>query len=497
MTRMHTGVIRRPSDAYPDLAGRYALRRMLSPRSVAVVGVGRRRGGAGNETLRALRDFGFRGSLYAVNRSGRPVHGVPASRTVAGLPEPVDLLVIAVPDDQVAGVLAGAGPRDTGGAVLLGTGLRRGDPAGDRHRGDVLRVAREHGIRLLGPACLGVLNTAPEVRLNASLAPASPPGGGLALAVRSGAMGVALLADAVREHCGISSLVSLGDEIDVTGADLLTHWAADPATQVVALSAEPFDEPGRFVRAVRAVSRRKPVLAIAGAPPAAGEDLLTRAGAVRTASLGETLDTARMLAGQPLPAGNRLAIVGNAGGLTALAACTARAHGFHLVPLSAPTRAELPSLSCAGRRDNPVDLHVDALPARIADAVETVATSDEVDILLLVLVGIRANVLAANLAALVPVLDDHPRLTVAAVVTGATGELHRLGRRGAPVFREPELALRALAHARDYAAWRREPPDLRAPFGEISTGPARAPIRSTLAPVPPPRPDRPGRRATW
>lgn len=468
-------------DDGPLLADRSALRRVLAPRSVAVVGAGRRHGSAGRETLHALLDYGFRGRLYAVNRSGRPVCGVPACRTVAELPEAIDLLVIAVPADQVARVLTDAGRVGARGAVLLGTGLRTGDPVGDRHRRDVLRVAREHGIRLLGPSCLGILNTDPRVRLNASLAPARPPHGGLAVAVRSGAVGVALLADAVRDHCGISSFVSLGDQLDVTGSDLLAHWFDDPATRAVALSPESFGEPGRFARAARALGRRKPVLVIAGSPPDAGDDLLDRAGVIRTASLGETLDTARMLVDQPLPAGGRMAIVGNASGLTVLAADAARSYGFDVVPLSGSTRAELPYVSGAGRCDNPVDLGVDALPARIAEAAETVAHSGEADILLLVLVGIRANVLAANMAALAEVLDDHPDLTVAVIVTGGTAETHRLGRRGAPVFREPEHAVRALAHALDYAAWRREPLDRLPRLDDVQPTTRQTSVRPTLA----------------
>jgi acyl-CoA synthetase (NDP forming) len=192
-----------------------------------------------------------------------------------------------------------------------------------------------------------------------------------------------------------------------------------------------------------------------------------------------------MLIDQPLPAGNRMAIVGNAGGLTALAAGTARAYGFDIVRLTCATRAELPT----GHGDNPVDLGVDALPARIADAAETVAHSGEADVLVLILVGTRANVLAATMSALAPVVDDQPRLTVAAVVTGDTGDIHELGRRGAPVFREPEQALRALAHARDYATWRREPQDRRPDLGGPHPGAGRHPVRRAPA-APPGRVDR-------
>jgi len=458
--------IMRPRDAHEYVADQSPLRRVLAPRSVAVVGAGRQHGAAGHETLRALRDYGFRGRLHAVNRTGRPVCGVPTVRTVADLPGPVDLLMIARPPGEAAAVLADAGRLGVRGAVLLGPG-----PHDDR---ELLRLAYERNIRLLGPTCLGILNTDPRVRLNASLAPARPPAGGVALAVRSGAVGVALLQDAVRDHCGVSTLVSLGDELDITGTDLLSYWFDDPATRAVVLSPEPFGDPVRFARAARALARRKPVLAIA-----AGDDLLAQAGVIRTAGVGETLDAARMLVGGPLPAGNRMAIVGNAGGLTALAAGTARAYGFDLVPLSRSTREQLPTFA-----DNPVDLGVEALPTRIADAAEAVANSDEIDILLLLLVSTKANVLVANMSALAPVLDDYPGLTVAAVVTGGTGDVHRLGNLGAPVFREPEQAIRALAHARDYARWRREPlersPDLDGPHAGLEYATIRRAVGQRL-----------------
>ncbi|MDT5044052.1 MAG: hypothetical protein QOE51_5037, partial [Actinoplanes sp.] len=457
------------------VAQQSSLHRVLAPRSVAVVGAGRQHGDAGHEALRALRDYGFRGSLFAVNRAGRPVCGVPVHRRISDLPTPVDLLVLAVPAVHLARALAEAGGVGARGAVLLGTGRPADDRPGKRQRGEILAAARRHGIRLLGPGCLGVINADPRVRLNASLAPVRPPGGGLALAARSGGVGIALLEDAVRNRCGISTFVSMGDELDVTVADLLGYWFDDPATRAVALSPESFGDPAGFARAAHALGRRKPVLAIGyRGPQGAGDDPLARAGVIRTAGLGETIDTARMLIDQPLPAGNRLAIVGNASGLVALTADTARAHGFEIVTLSDATCAKLPPAAGSGLRGNPVDLGIDASAERIAEATEAVLASGEADIVLPVLAGTRATVLIAIRTAVAHALDDHPQLTAAAVLTGSSDDVHRLGRRGAPVYHEPERAVRALAHARDYAAWRRTPLGPR-------TGQARAAVRRALA----------------
>ncbi|GIF01770.1 CoA-binding protein [Paractinoplanes rishiriensis] len=445
------GALGHPRGAEPS-----SLRRVLAPRSVAVVGAGSRHGGTGHEALRALRDYGFGGRLLAVNGSGRPVCGVPTYPSVAALPTRVDLLVVAVPPAEIPDVLGSGARVGAQGAVLLGERLAEQD------RIQVLRAARQHHVRVLGPSCLGVLNAAPAVRLNASLSPARPPSGGLALAVQSGALGIALLEQAVRDHCGVSTLVSLGQELDVSVDELFSYWLDDPATRAIALSPESFGDPATFASVARTLGNRKPVLLTGHAQPAtADEEALRSAGVIRTAGIGETFDTARMLLDQPLPAGNRMAIVGNADGLTRFTADTARVHGFNIVPLSGPTRAQLPIRIGSTRCDNPVGLGVDTPADRLANVVETIANSNEADILLLTLVGNRSNVLAANVAALAPVLDDHAHLTIAAVVIGGRDHLHRLGPAGAPVFRGPEEAVRAVANARDYAAWRLESPQVR------------------------------------
>jgi acyl-CoA synthetase (NDP forming) len=446
-------------DVLAEAADRSALRALLAPRSIAVVGAGRRHGSVGHETLRALRDYGFRGRLFAVNRSGRPACGVPAYRNVADLRVPIDLLILAVPADRTLPALVAASRLGARAALLLEAGWDTSDPAGARHRDQILRVAREHHIRLLGPGRLGVLNADPTVRLNASLAPVRPPAGGLAVAARSGGLGIALLQSAVRDRCGISTFVSVGDQSDITTGQLLAYWLDDQATRAVVLAHEPAADPcGDLARTVRAFARSKPVVAVTGGPPSSPQEgLVAQGGVVRTAGLNEALDAARMLVDQPLPAGSRMAIVGNAGDLTALAAGTARALGFDVVPLSGSTRAQLPYLAGSRRCDNPVDLGLGAAPDRIAAVAEAVAHSDEVDVLLLMLAGTRANVPVAITSALAPVLDGHPGLTVAAVLIGHTDEVHQLGDRGVPVFREPEQAVRALARSLQYAQWRRQP----------------------------------------
>jgi acyl-CoA synthetase (NDP forming)/L-amino acid N-acyltransferase YncA len=448
------------------VAERRSLRPLLAPASVAVVGAGQP-DGAGRELLRALVAGGYTGEAYPVDPYADEVAGLAAYPSMAAIGSPVDLAVVAVPAHDVVRAVADCARARVGAAVVLTAGHGdRGPPAAD-----LVRLARTHGFRLVGPDRLaGMLNTDPAVRLTATLAARLPPAGGLAVAAQSGAVGVAMLDAAARTGIGISSFVSLGEQTDVSGNDLLAYWYDDPATRAVALHLESLRNAGQFARVAQALTRRKPVLAVDSgrppgarreepAPPTVVESLYHQAGIVRTGTLGELLDAARMLVDQPLPAGNRLAVVGNAGGLNLLAAGVAEPAGLTVPRLSAPVRAALtavaPDVSGVG---NPVDLAVEAAPATLGTAVGTVAASGEVDAIVTTFVATRTNDPAGALAALAAAADDAPGLPVAAVVAGATDVPAVLGSRRVPVFALCEGAVRAVGHAAGYAVRRREPP---------------------------------------
>jgi acyl-CoA synthetase (NDP forming)/RimJ/RimL family protein N-acetyltransferase len=478
-----------------------SLRPLLMPASVAVVGAGHLRGGVGHETLRALHEGEFTGLLYAVNRHAAMVDGLPAYRCVADLPAPIDLLVIAVPANQVAGVLADAAGIGVRAAVVLSSGFGEAGPQGRARQHEVVRTARARGIRLVGPNCLGVINTDPAVRLNASFGPTAPLPGGLAVAAQSGAVGIAVLEHAARSGHGISTFVSLGNKADVSGNDLIAYWFDDPATTAIALYLESFGNPRKFGRTVRALSRRKPVLAVksgrstagrragashtaaAAAPDATVDALFAQAGVIRADSLGEMLDAAQLLTDQPLPKGSRLGIIGNAGGLNVLAADAAEAAGLTVPAWGAATGLGVSTAAPGAASDNnPLDLGAAATPAAFAAAVQAVAASGEVDALLLVLVGTRANVPAGILAALGSVVDANPDLTVATVIVGTPdGEGAPLGERHVPVFDLPERAATALGHAARYAAWRREPLGYAPQLAAVDHSRARRLIDAALA----------------
>ena len=435
-----------------------SLRPLLAPASLAVIGVSRSRSGVGYEILRGVRAGGFTGRAYPVNPHAETIGGLECYRSVGAIAERVDLAIVAVPASSVPRVIEECGAAQVGAAVVLSAGLGEAGSSGAAAESRLLASARRHDIRVVGPNCIGLINTDPLVRLNATFAPNSPTPGHLAVATQSGAVGVAILGSAERSGVGISTFVSLGNKIDVSTNDLLSYWYDDVSTQAVALYVESFGNPRRFAWLARALSTRKPILAVksgrssagrragashtaaAAAPDVAVDTLFRQAGVLRMDTLGELLDAARLLTEQPLPAGDRVVIVGNAGGLNILAADAAGTAGLQVVELSATLQQRF----------------ADFAPNLAGRAVGLLGSSGEADALVVTLVATRTNDLPGALAALAEAADDQPHLPIVAVVVGGDSPL-KLGRRNLPVYKLPEDAVRSLGHACRYARWRREP----------------------------------------
>src|SRR5436309_1709804 len=362
-------------------AERHSLTPLLAPRAIAVIGAGRSPHGIGHAVLEGLSAGGFTGPVYPVNPNATEVAGVPAYPSVSAIGRPVDLAIVAVPAAAVLDAIVHCGQSGVRAAVVLSSGFGEDGDAGKAAQAELVRTARRYGIRLVGPNCLGVLNTDPAVRMRATFAAATPPAGGLAVGSPSGAVGITILDHATRTGVGLSSFVSLGNKADVSGNDLLSYWYDDPATRAVALYLESVGNPRRFARIARAIGRRKPVLAVksgrtaagtragashtaaAAAPDATVGALFAQAGVIRCDGLGELLDTARVPVDQPLPAGNRIAIVGNAGGVNVLAADAADGAGLLLPTLPGPVRAAIAEAAPkAATAANPVDLGAAATP---------------------------------------------------------------------------------------------------------------------------------------
>ncbi|MGE3621628.1 MAG: acetate--CoA ligase family protein [Acidimicrobiia bacterium] len=461
-----------------------SIARLLAPRSVAVVGASRSPGTVGHQVLRNLLAGGFAGPVYPVNPSAAHVASVVAYPTVLDVPGPVDLAVVAVPAAAVPEVLGQCARAGVAGVVVLSAGF--GETGAARAEAELRALVRSHGMRLVGPNCIGIVNTA--VGLDATFSPHLPAPGRIAMLSQSGALGIALLERSARMGLGVSTFVSVGNKADVSGNDLLEHWEHDPATDVVLLYLESFGNPRRFARIARRVSAVKPIVAVKSGRSAAGmraasshtaamassdvavDALFRQAGVIRVDTLDELFDMALVLSAQPLPAGPRVAIVGNSGGPGILAADACNAAGLEVVELSTATQAALratvdPHAAVA----NPVDLVASATPDAYERALDLVLADDGVD----AVIAVSTPTFAAPPAAVAEVLAGVAARTtktvvgcfvaapeVPALVTAGTGD--RLVR--VPAFSSPEPAARALGHAARYAAWRRRPagdlPDL-------------------------------------
>ncbi|MEV5981753.1 GNAT family N-acetyltransferase [Streptomyces sp. NPDC052114] len=329
-----------------------SVQRLLTPGSVAVIGVGRTPGGVGRSVLRNLRDAGFTGRLYAVNAAfaeGSEIDGLPAHRSVAAIGEPVDLAVIAVPADRVPQVVTECGERGVRGLVVLSAGYGESGVEGRARQRELVRQARSYGMRLIGPNAFGVINTSPGTRLNASLAPQPPARGRIGLFTQSGAIGIALLSGLHRRGAGLSTFVGSGNRADVSGNDVLQYWYEDPDTDVTLMYLETIGNPRKFTRLARRSATAKPLVVVQGArhsgiaptghavqatrlPHATVSALLRQAGVIRVDTVTEMVDAGLLLAGQPLPAGPRVGILGNSESLGLLTYDACVADGLRPLP---------------------------------------------------------------------------------------------------------------------------------------------------------------------
>ncbi|MEV5852275.1 bifunctional GNAT family N-acetyltransferase/acetate--CoA ligase family protein [Streptomyces sp. WAC00303] len=323
-----------------------SVQRLLAPGSVAVIGTGRTPGGVGRTVLRNLLASGYTGRTYAVNRAFdeglATLDGVPAHRSLGEIDEQVDLAVIAVPAHRVPEAVADCGEHGVQGLVVLSAGYAERGAEGRELQRELVRQARSYGMRIIGPNAFGIINTAESVRLNASLAPESPARGRIGLFTQSGAIGIALLSGLHRRGAGLSSFISAGNRADVSGNDFLQYSFEDPDTDVALLYLESLGNPRKFNRLARRTAAVKPVVVVKGArhsgstppghavpvsriPDATVSALMRQAGVIRVDTVTEMVDAGLLLAGQPLPAGPRVAILGNSEslGLLTYDACLA------------------------------------------------------------------------------------------------------------------------------------------------------------------------------
>lgn len=448
-------------------ADRASLTGLFRPDTVAVVGASRRASSVGNAILRAVRDGGFDGALYAVNPHATRVAGVASFPSVARLPQTPDLVVLAVPPAAVLDVARESAARGVRGLVVITSGLDA-----DTRRA-LLALCRDHDMRMVGPNCFGVGNTAEDIRLHATFAAEAPEPGRAGVVVQSGGVGIALMRHLSRLGVGISSFASLGDKLDVSGNDLLMWWEDEPATRLGVIYLESFGNPRKFSWLARRVGQRFPLLTVlagqseagrraaashtaaAATPARTTEALFRQSGVIATRDLGELVETAALLAHQPLPAGARVGIVTNAGGAGVLAADACVEAGLSVPPLDEDTRralaAELPP---GAARGNPVDTGADARPEQVAAAVRAVASSPAIDA---VIVPLVPTALAAPSPAAVVPASGKPLLGVALGQAESVDTHPTAAGPPLPCYDSPAAAARALGHAWRYARWRARP----------------------------------------
>ncbi|MCU4183662.1 bifunctional GNAT family N-acetyltransferase/acetate--CoA ligase family protein [Acidiferrimicrobium sp. IK] len=445
--------------------------RLLSPTSVAVIGASTKAGTLGHVLLRSVLAADFNGPVYAVHPTATHVAAVPAYRSVLDVPDRIDLAVIIAPAEAVPQIAAECVRKHVAGLVVISSGFAESDAVGAEAQRLLVSEVRGNGLRLIGPNCMGALNTDPAVRLNATFSP-MPPAGQIGFVAGSGALGVVILDEVRRRGLGVSSFVSIGNRADVSGNDLLQYWDDDPRTEVVCMYLETFGNPRSFARVARRLSARKPIVAVKSGRSPAGvraagshrraegdlqvDALFRQSGVIRTDTLEELFDVTQVLSSQPLPAGNRVAIVGNNGGPGVVAADACDAAGLDVVALASSTlerlRALLPSRSPVG---NPLGLPPDAQPHDFEAAITAVLTDPGIDSVIALYTSPLAAPLEDVNRAIGTASATAPDKPVLACVLGRRGLLETApGGRRVPSFAFPEAAARALGAVAAYSTWR-------------------------------------------
>jgi acyl-CoA synthetase (NDP forming)/GNAT superfamily N-acetyltransferase len=440
-----------------------SIQAFFNPRSVAVIGASRRQDTVGQALVRNLVLGDYTGRVYVVNSSAKAVSGLPAYATVGEIPGDVDVAIVAVPADAVQDVVLDCAAKGVHGLIVISSGFAETGEEGRQRQRRMVGLARSYGLRLIGPNCLGIINTDPQVNLNASLSSLKPARGRAGFFCQSGALGSAILEKVNNRGLGLSTFVSAGNRADVSGNDLLQYWEEDDSTEVVLLYLESIGNPRKFSRIARRVSLRKPIIAVRsgrttqgvpmghtvrkiGAPPQAVDAMFRQAGVIQVDTLDEMFDVAQLLAHQPLPRGRRVAVVGNSDALGLLATDAAASVGLTVA--------------------RSVALGADATGPDFEDALDAAIDDPDVDSVIAVYIP-PIDVSGVEVADVLAAVGEQSDKPLVSSFLGAEGvpELLRVpdvagstaGRGSVPSYPAVEAAVRALARVVEYAVWLRTP----------------------------------------
>ncbi len=481
---------------------------LFFPRSIAVIGASTDPTSIGGRLFRNILNGGFTGPLYPVNPKTKVIGSVRTYPAIGDVPDEVDLAYIVVPQSLVIDVTHQCASAGVRGIVVISAGFSETGEEGAKLEAELLAVVRDSGMRMVGPNCMGLLNTAPSVQLNGTFAPVYPPAGNVAMSSQSGALGIAILDYATRNNIGISQFVSVGNKADVSSNDLILSWEDDPQTDVITLYLESFGNPQKFSRIARRIGRRKPIVAVKAGRSESGsraasshtgalassdvavQALFRQAGVIRVDTIEELFDAANILARQPIPAGGRVGIVTNAGGPGILAADALEANGLTLPELTGPLQEQIGArLPVEASTRNPVDLIASGGPAEFEHATSLLLDSGEVDAVMVIYVPVSPEGAADVAEAIARSQMAHEAEVTMLSVFMQTGETAQHiggtdGGRAVPTFLFPESAALALARAVRHGEWKRRAPGVESRLGAEAEQEIRNIVDAALGDLP-------------
>ncbi len=473
---------------------------IFKPKSVAIIGASATRGTLGREVFDKLLHVDFNGPVYPVNPKANYIHSVKAYPRISAIPDKIDLAVIIVRKELVLEIVQECAEFGVKGLVVLTAGFKETGQKGAELERKIVEIIKASGIRMIGPNCMGVLNTSHDIRLDATFAPITSLPGNIGLVSQSGALGQTILEHAQELNLGVSMFASVGNKADVSGNDLLEYWHHDPTIQVVLMYLESFGNPKRFIKLAREVSLKKPIIIVksgrtsSGARAAtshtgalAGMDmafdaLFKQTGVIRANTINEMFDIAMGMAHLPIPQGNRVAIITNAGGPGIMAADACEGNGLEVVELNETTKSKLKNKLVADASvDNPVDLLAGAQPDEFQFTLNEVLQDENVDSAIVIFVApiITNPTEVAQQISRVAQKYDKPVLGCFMGVKGVAPGIEELQRQGIPTYPFPELAARTLAAMVSYCEWQQKEPS-RVPEIDADKKLARSTIEHAL-----------------